>query len=256
MTCPSTDPESRAMTETLVLVGHGSHLNPNSSAPIWAHARALRDTDRYAEVRVGLWKEEPSLSRCLDGCDATEVTVVPVFISAGYFTNEVIPREMRLDGQLTCRDGRRIRYTDPVGSHPALAKVIVERAREAGAQPGDALAVLGHGTPRNPKSEVNVFEQAERVRSQGAFAEITTVFLDQEPNMRDVLSLTSAETVVVVPLFIADGWHVGQTIPEDLALDGPETRRDGRRLRYAGAVGTHPSVAGVIAELAEQAARW
>lgn len=244
------------MTETLVLVGHGSHLNPNSSAPIWVHAQALRETGRYSEVRVGLWKEEPSLSRCLDGCDSRDITVVPVFISAGYFTNEVIPREMRLDGRLTCRDGRRIRYTGPVGSHPALADVIVQRAREAGARPGDAIAVLGHGTPRNPKSEVNVFEQAERVRARGDFAEVTTVFLDQAPNMREVLTLTHAETVVVVPLFIADGWHVGQTIPEDLALEGPETRRDGRRLRYAGAVGTHPSVAGVISELAEQAAAW
>jgi sirohydrochlorin cobaltochelatase len=256
MTCPSTARESRAMTETLVLVGHGSHLNPHSSAPIWAHARTLRATGRYAEVRVGLWKEEPSLSRCLDGCESPDVTVVPVFISAGFFTNEVIPREMRLDGRVTSRDGRRIRYTDPAGSHPALAKVIVERADEAGARPGDAVAVLGHGTPRNPKSELNVFEQAARVRFEGLFAEVTTVFLDQEPNMRDVLSLTRAKTVVVVPLFIADGWHVGQTIPEGLALDGPETRRDGRRLRYAGAVGTHSSVAGVIAELAEQAADW
>lgn len=244
------------MTETLVLVGHGSHLNPNSSAPIWQHARTLRESGRYADVRVGLWKEEPSLSRCLDGCESENTTVVPVFISAGYFTNEVIPREMCLEGRLTSRDNRRIRYTDPVGSHPALADVIVQRAREAGARPRDAIAVLGHGTPRNPKSEVNVVEQADRVRDRGEFAEVTTVFLDQEPNMRDVLSLTNAETVVVVPLFVADGWHVGQTIPEDLALDGPETRRAGRRLRYARAVGTHPSLAGVIAELAEQAAAW
>jgi sirohydrochlorin cobaltochelatase len=84
----------------------------------------------------------------------------------------------------------------------------------------------------------------------GAFGEVVTVFLDQEPNMRDVLALTTCETVVIVPLFIADGWHVGETIPEDLALDGPETRREGRRVRYAGAVGTHPSVVDVILELA------
>jgi len=223
---------------------------------LFEHARRLRETGRFAEVRVGLWKEEPQLSRVLDGCTTSDVTVVPVFISGGYFTNEVIPREMRLTGDVTPRDGQRIRYTDPIGSHPALAKVILQRAQEAGAQPGDALAVLGHGTPRNPQSEVNVYRQAEFVREAGSFDEVTTVFLDQEPNIRDVFDMVCAETVVVVPLFVADGWHVGETIPEDLALEGVETRRGGRRLRYAAAVGTHPSVVDVILELAEQAHEW
>ena len=181
---------------------------------------------------------------------------MPVFISAGYFTNEVIPREMALNGRLTDVRGRCVRYTAPVGGHPSLAKVIAQRAVEAGARPCDALAVLGHGTARNASSEHNIYEQTEYVRALGKFEEVTTVFLEQEPNMCEVLSLTSAATVVVVPLFVADGWHVGETIPEELALDGPETRRAGRSLRYAGAVGTHPAVADVVAELAGEAAAW
>ena len=60
----------------------------------------------------------------------------------------------------------------------------------------------------------------------------------------------------MVPLFIADGWHVGETIPEDMALDGVSTIRDGRSLRFAGAAGTHPAVAGVIAEMVEEAWQW
>jgi sirohydrochlorin cobaltochelatase len=244
------------MSRALLLLGHGSHLNPNSSLPIYQHARRLREIGGFDEVRVGFWKEEPSLSRALDGCDGDDVTVVPVFISAGYFTNEVIPREIGLTGRVSCVSGKKVRYTAPIGSHPALAKVVVQRAVEAGATRSDAIAVLGHGTPRNPDSERHVFEQAERVRRMGRFAEVTTVFLDQEPNMREVFSRVEAETVVMVPLFIADGWHVGETIPEDLALDGAVTRRNGRRLRYAAAVGTHPSVADVICELAAEAARW
>ncbi len=238
------------MSRGLLLVGHGSHLNADSSAPVRQHAAAIRKRGLFDEVRLGFWKEEPGLSRALDPFVATEITVVPVFISSGYFTSEVIPREMALTGEVTELRGMRVRYTPPVGSHPSLAEVITRRALEAGGEPGDALAVLGHGTPRNLDSERNVYAQAERARALGPFSEVVTVFLDQEPNMKDVLAMTTAETVVVVPLFIADGWHVGETIPADLALDGPETRRDGRRLRYAGAVGTHPSVADVILELA------
>jgi sirohydrochlorin cobaltochelatase len=244
------------MSSGLLLVGHGSHLNGNSSAPVFAHADRLREMGRFDEVRVAFWKEEPQLSRGLDGFDSEDVTVVPVFIYAGYFTNEVIPREMGLSGSVSCIRGKRVRYTGPVGAHPSLAKVVVQRAIEAGADGSEALAVLGHGTPRNPQSEVNVFRQTEFVRQLGQFSEVATIFLDQQPNMRDVFEIVKSEDVVVVPLFIADGWHVGETIPEDMALDGVETRRDGRRLRYARAVGTHPSIVDVICELASEAAAW
>lgn len=244
------------MSSGLLLVGHGSHLNANSSAPVFAHADRLRAMGRFDEVRVAFWKEEPQLSRGLDGFDADDVTVVPVFISAGYFTNEVIPREMGLSGRVGCVGGKRVRYTGPIGAHPSLAKVIVQRAIEAGADGSEALAVLGHGTPRNPQSEVNVFQQTESVRELGRFGEVATIFLDQEPNMRDVFEIVKSEAVVVVPLFIADGWHVGETIPEDMALEGVETRRGGRKLRYAKAVGTHANVVDVICELADEAATW
>ena len=234
----------------LVLAGHGSHLNANSSAPVFAHAAELRRRGRFERVYTAFWKEEPPLARVLDGVTDPEVVVVPVFISNGYFTKTVIPREMRLDGPLTLRDGQRIRYTGPVGADPSLAEVIVERALEAGAAPGDAIAVLGHGTRRESESEKNIYAMAERVRASGRFAESGAVFLDQEPDMQDMLEIFRAETVIVVPLFIADGWHVGQTIPADLALDGPETRKGGRTVRYTRPVGTHPSVADVIERLA------
>ncbi|MEP6870523.1 MAG: CbiX/SirB N-terminal domain-containing protein [Anaerolineaceae bacterium] len=239
------------MSGALLLVGHGSHLNAESSAPVYAHARAIRQRGLFDEVLTAFWKEEPSLSRALDGCVSAEVTAVPVFMSAGYFTNEVIPREMGLSGRVTCLGGKRVRYTPPVGSHPDLAKVIIQRAVEAGAEPGDALAVLGHGTERNRHSQANIYQQTENVRRLGRFAEVLTIFMDQDPGMNDLFALTSASNVVVVPVFIADGWHAAQTIPAELrGLPGD------RSLHYAMAVGTHPAIANVILELAQEAAAW
>ncbi|MBN9493753.1 hypothetical protein J0H33_10465 [bacterium] len=244
------------MSRGLLLVGHGSHLDGASSAPFHAHAARMRERGAFDAVRVATWKEEPSLPRALDGFEPDDVTVVPIFMSDGYFTGEVVPREMGLTGRVSCLRGKTVRYTAPVGSHPALARVIVQRALESGATRDSAVAVLGHGTPRNPKSETNIYEQAARVRSMHLFGEVVTAFMDQEPNMRGLLDVVTASDVVVVPLFIANGWHVGSTIPSELALEGPETRRGGRRLRYATAVGTHPMVADVIEELAQDAATW
>ncbi|WBL36794.1 DR2241 family protein [Tepidiforma flava] len=237
----------------LVLAGHGSHLNAASSEPFHRLAAALRASGEFDAVSLALWKEEPSLARALDAVDDPDVVVVPIFISNGYFTRTVVPREMRLDGPLTERNGQRIRCTPPVGTHPRLAGVIIERAREAGAGPADALVVLGHGTRRDSESEKNVYAMAELAAQRGLFAECGVAFIDQEPGMLTMLDRFRAPRLFVVPLFIAEGWHVGETIPADLALDGPETRRGGRAVHYTPPVGTHPALAAVVAELAREA---
>ena len=240
----------------LVLVGHGSSRNPGTRLPVCANVKRIKADGRYDEVYCGLWQEDPHMSVTLDRVEADDITVVPFFISDGYYTQQVIPREMRLDGPMTQRDGKLIRYTQPIGEHPSLAPLIIQRAQEAGATPEACLAVLGHGTPRNPNSAANVYRQAERVAKLNEFKDVVTVFLDQEPNMLDVWSMTECPEIFMVPLFIGDGWHVTESIPEELGLEDGMLGKDGRKLTYAAAVGTAPSLFDVIMELADDAATW
>lgn len=247
----------------LLLLGHGSHLDAHSSEPIHAIADGLRLLGKFRRTDVAFWKEEPAVSRWSDRYRVGETVIaVPVFISDGYFTREVLPRELGLDSELRTPDselvqqrirGVDLRYTRPVGSHPALAEVARQRALNAGAGRGDAVVILGHGTRRNPTSERNVFAQSEVLRASGDFAEVVTVFMDQAPEMSRVFDLTAADRVFMVPMFIAEGWHVGQTIPGDLAIDGGEVRRGGRTLVYTAPVGTHPAIADVVLQLAAEA---
>ena len=233
------------MSSALVLAGHGSHLNARSGEAVRVHARALASAEAWDEVLVAFWKEEPSLARALDGCTASDVVVVPVFMSEGYFTGEVIPAEMGLDGPITRREGRTVRVTRPVGVHPALAGIVVARALEAGASPDDPLFVLGHGTKRNAASGNAVREQVERVRSAGPFVEVTAVFTDQEPNLASIPELARGRNATVVPFFASEGWHVGQVV----AGGAPG-------VRYTEPAGTHPGIAAVITDLALEAAGW
>ncbi len=242
------------MSATLLLVGHGSHLNAHSSEAVHAHALRLAEQEAYAEVRVAFWKEEPALSRALDGCRTSDVVVVPVFMSEGYFTNEVIPAEMGLDGPGARRDERRVRITRPVGVHPSLADIVVRRALDAGAGEGDAVFVLGHGTPRNPASSRNVYAQVERVRATGRFAEVIAVFTDQEPNVAEIGKLTERARIIVVPFFAAEGWHVDETIRSQTGRGDSTAGSAASRLRYTAPVGTHPALAEAIEELAREAA--
>ena len=267
--------------QALVIVAHGSHLNPDSSAPTHDHADTVRAVGGFDEVAVGFWKEEPSLREVLRTVESEEVYVVPLFISEGYFTEEVIPRELRLGGwdpadwesdglsadsaTYVAEDtGQTVHYCGPVGTHEAMTDVIVRRAESVTGDPdvgdGFGLAVVGHGTERNENSAKAVEYHADRIREMGRFDQVEALFMDEDPEVDDVTDFFESEDIVVVPLFIADGYHTQEDIPEDMGLtddyregwDTP-TEVDGHRIWYSGAVGTEALMADVVLERAADA---
>src|SRR5438046_2906226 len=109
-----------ATKTALVIAGHGSHLSAQTAAPAWQHADAIRAMGVFDEVTCAFWKEAPSLRRVLDTLTADDITIVPLFTSQGYFTRTVLPTELQLDGAITHRNGRVIRYANTAGSHPHM----------------------------------------------------------------------------------------------------------------------------------------
>ena len=262
--------------QALVIVAHGSHLNPDASTPTYAHADTIRESGAFEEVATAFWKEEPAFSEVLRTVEADEVYVVPLIISEGYFTEQVIPRELSLDGwdvnewdsdgtsathaTFELADiGKTVHYCGPVGTHEAMTDVIVRRAESVTDNPdvgdGFGLAIVGHGTKRNENSAKAIEYHTERVRSLDRFDEVRALFMDEEPEIDDVTEFFESDDIVVVPLFVADGYHTQEDIPEDMGLtddhrtgyDVPTTV-DGHRIWYAGAVGTEPLMAEVVLE--------
>ena len=95
----------------LLIVAHGSTVNPDSSTPTLEHAAEIRRRNIFADVECVFWKEEPSLRDALFLFDAEsirEVYVVPNFISEGYFTQTVVPRELELNGRITKRSNGQL----------------------------------------------------------------------------------------------------------------------------------------------------
>lgn len=243
----------------LVLAGHGSTVNADSSGPTYRHADLLRESGLFAEVHECFWKEEPNFRHVLEGVDAPRVYVVPDFISSGYFTEEVIPRELGLSGPVTRRGEQEIYYCEPVGLHPAMTGVLLERAAEvtAGAPPDPArtaLFLIGHGTGLNDNSTKVVYEQAARIRERGPYAECHAAFMEQAPFIKDWRETTALPHVIAVPFFIADGLHSYEDIPVLLGMT--ENVREhgfrnphpigGRTLWHASAIGTDPRIAEVV----------
>ena len=249
---------------TLILIGHGSHLNPDSGVAVYEYADLIRKTGLFDEVLEGYWKEEPSLRQVLRCAKYTDVTVIPMFISEGYFTENVIPREMGLghqgpvpkEGIVRQIGGRTVRYTLPYGVHPSMSELIVARAFEACADISNentGLFIIGHGTTRNKNSSRVVFENRDRIREMGIFGQVEVFFLDQEPKISGWQDVFKTPKVVMIPFFTAEGWHTQETIPEDLGLEGQVTIFPQHTAFYGMPVGTHPKITEVIAHVAEEA---
>jgi sirohydrochlorin cobaltochelatase len=270
----------------LLIVAHGSTVNPDSGAPTLAHAAEIRGRKVFANVQCAFWKEEPSLRDALflfDPESILEVYVVPNFISEGYFTQTVVPRELELNGRITKRSNGQIwRYCEPVGNHSLMTDLLLKRARDvaADAVPGEtSLLIVAHGTDLNEKSAVAAKREAEKIRALGEYVAVLNVYIEEPPLVSDWRKLTETSNVVVVPFFISDGLHSYEDIPRLLGIvvaagvdrgqpvsPSPATARgeifrqnpyriDGRKLFYAPSIGTDPGFADIIIEQATLAAK-
>ena len=263
----------------LVILGHGSTKQADSGAPVLQHAAELRRRRIFGEVFEAFWKQGPQVKQVLSALTAPRVFIVPLFISEGYFSVEVIPCELGFaPGQSTLRSQHSTRiYTKPVGTHPSMANVVLARARDVVAQfpfpraakPQDTtLFIAGHGTERNENSRKAIEQQVELIRSTNLYAGVHGVFLEEEPRIPGCYNMAKTRNIVVVPFFISDGMHAREDIP--ILLGEPEravkqrlaarqptwrnpTEKNGKLVWYSSAVGTEAHVADVILERVREA---
>jgi sirohydrochlorin cobaltochelatase len=262
----------------LVLLGHGSTKNPASAAPVCQHAAELRGRKLFAEVREAFWKQEPKVGEVLKSISAPRTFIVPIFISEGYFSEDVIPSALGFkitdepSSRITQHASRSIFYCHPIGTHDSMTTVLLARAREIigkfpfprAPRPKDTtLFIAGHGTEQNENSRKAIERQVERIRAMNEFADVQAVFMEESPRIAECYGLAPTKNLVVVPFFISDGMHTQEDIP--ILLGEPErvikdrlargqptwrnpTERNGKLVWYANAVGTEPHLAEVILE--------
>jgi len=251
-------------TSALLIVGHGSTENPDSSTPYFEHADEIRSRGLFAEVHCCFWKEEPSLREAIYLIDSDEVYVVPDFISEGYFTQDVIPRELQLTGPTTKVRGKTFHYCLPVGVHRSMTDLILKRAKEVapGVDPAETtLIITGHGTGLNQNSTKAIRDQADLIAASGAgYAAVLDAYMEEQPFIAKWDEMSPTPNVVVVPFFISDGLHSFQDIPVLLGIESevgaaasqreifrhnPHSLR-GKTLYYSSAIGTERLLADVI----------
>lgn len=279
------DPQ-RFLNSSLVLLGHGSSKNAESRRSVERHAAELRRRALFSQVTECFYREAPYIPEIWDLTPAGEIFAIPVFMSEGYFTEVVIPRELGLpreDGALSTRVIRRgaqiLRYGRPVGTHPSMTEVVLARAEEVlksfpgGSAPRreeTALVIAGHGTLKNDRSREVIDRQVALIRGLGRYAEVHAAFMEEDLRIGDCYSFVNAPNLVMVPYFVGDGMHVLEDIPVLLGESESEVRRrlehgeavwanptsrHGKRVWYTGSVGLEPLMADVILERVQELAQ-
>jgi sirohydrochlorin cobaltochelatase len=205
---------------------------------------------------------------------------VPLFISEGYFSDEVIPRELGFSEHSTLiLKHSTIFYCPPVGSHDSMTRVLLARANEIvetfpfprAPKPKDiTLFIAGHGTEKNANSRKAIERQVELIRAMNLYAGIHAIYLEELPRIADCYQLAQTKNLVVVPFFISDGLHTQEDIPvmlgeaqrtvrQRLATGQPTwrnpTEKNGKLVWYSPAIGSEPHLADVILERVREAAK-
>jgi sirohydrochlorin cobaltochelatase len=268
----------------LVLLGHGSTLNDTAGEVVYQHARELRSRRLFAEVREAFWRQDPKIKDVLSSLSANRIFIVPLFISEGYFSDEVIPRELgfKSEGESDYsrtqqRGPQTLYYCQPVGTHDGMTAVLLERAREvveknpfprAPKSKDMTLFIAGHGTEQNENSRASIQHQAEQIRAQNLYAGVHAVYLEEAPKVSECFYIAETRHIVVVPFFVSEGMHTQEDIPvmlgdskrivqQRLGMRQPPwrnpTERNGKLIWYSAIVGTHPKVAEIILERVKDA---
>jgi sirohydrochlorin cobaltochelatase len=272
---------------TLVILGHGSTLNADSDAPTFQHVDEIRRRGIFGQVLESFWKQEPGFSAVLRGAWGKRVFCVPLFISEGYFTEQVIPRELGLCAKgdvvhapiVRPRGDQTVYYCGPVGTHDSMTAVLLARAKETldkypfprPAKPQDtALFIAGHGTGNSENSRKAIEHQVELIRAMGIYGEVHAAFMEEEPRIGDCYAMAKTKNIVMVPFFISDGLHSFEDIP--VMLGEPEavvqkrfkegqptwrnpTEKQGKKVWYTPSIGNEPHIADVILERVLEAAK-
>jgi sirohydrochlorin cobaltochelatase len=271
----------------LVLLGHGTTLNAESSAPVFQHAAELRRRQLFAQVREAFWKQPPELAGVLSSLTTPRVFVAPLFISEGFFSEQAIPRALGLRGEgqgglsrVQSRGAQTLFYCKPIGTHESMTAVLLHRAREvverfpfprAPVLKELTLFLAGHGTEQDENSRKPIERQVELIRAQHIYAGVHAVFMEEEPPIAQCYQLAQTRNIVVVPFFISDGLHVTEDIPvllgepkrvvqQRLASRLPTwrnpTEMKDRLVWYSPSVGSDPRIAEVILERVREASQW
>jgi len=246
---------------SVLLFGHGSRL-PYNKEMAELHADLLRKKG-YKVYTAFNEMSQPSIEDAMkaiidDG--AEEIAALPLFIASGVHTEHDIPIKLGIpEGygtSVSTKYGKKVTvyYKEPFGDDPGVTKVLLNKLRTIGCTDNTGVLLVAHGSPMKHNSGL-VNRTADRLRGSN----IKNVFVGfneyDEPCIEESYGTmidAGLDRIIVLPMFIASGSHIGEEIPERLGIpkgsSGGIVIRGGREVTifYAEPLGLNPDMNDIL----------
>ena len=121
----------------------------------------------------------------------------------------------------------------------------------AGPRPG--VILVAHGSARSAASAEPILALAEALRSRG-FPEVRSAYWKEEPFLHQALELTRSSTVVVLPVFLAEGYFSHTVVPRELDLHYGDNDVGDRRVHLLPPLAAADALAEIVEARAQEAA--
>lgn len=217
----------------LVLAAHGECGGGRANERTYRLIEEIAQEGETAAVTAGFLKAEPRLEEAIRAAcaKAPRVVVCPLLMADGYFAGEALRTAVRRAGPWG-----DVSLMPPIGCEPAMQRLAHARARHLAAERGwsrPSVVVVGHGTPRDPRSRRTAEAVAALMAGDPGLARVAVAFLEEEPSLAAALSAIG-RPAVIVPYLWSAGRHglddlrsVAEAAGGDVALDRPvgEDRR-------------------------------
>jgi sirohydrochlorin cobaltochelatase len=194
------------------------------------HAGLLRDKGHiiytaYNEMSQPMI-EDVMTSIVKDGFD--KIVALPLFVASGRHTIEDIPAKLGIPEKYGCfvstKYGRKVTvdYNEPFGDDPGVTQVLLQKLNKIGCSENTGVLLIAHGSPMMYNSDL-VMRTYDRLKASG----IQNMFVGfneyNEPNIEDsyeAMINAGFDRIIVLPMFLASGVHIGEEIPEKLGIPG------------------------------------
>jgi sirohydrochlorin ferrochelatase len=120
-----------AVNNGIVIFAHGSSV-PSANEAVQTVAEATADTGAFGRVETAFLEAQPDLPEAvgrLADAGVTRILIVPYFLTLGIHLQRDLPAIVEQLAQ--SHPHVKIRVTPPLDGHPALLRILLDRANEA-----------------------------------------------------------------------------------------------------------------------------
>lgn len=189
--------------KTVILVSHGQ---PSSPEP--PEAALARLAERVAEHLPDWHVKSATLSTPgrLEHLSASDAVIYPFFMSAGWFTTQVLPKRLQ---------GSYRKILPPFGLDAALPS-LTATALAPQLQPGSSLLLAAHGSARGEMAAMAAEQFASRLAPLLKGVPVEIGYVEQDPTIAQVAKDLRDQSLCL-PFFSQAGDHVLHDLPQSLA---------------------------------------